>query len=204
MNICGAQFIFIVRKEHLENTEWNIQGALEEYAPGCKIVVTDKLTDGPACSVLLAWEAGVLDADKPLLIANSDQFLEWDPNSLLYQSQGCDGAISVFHQPNKDDKKWSYVSLDEMGFVNCVKEKEVISDLASTGVYYWSHVRDFVKYTMEMIDANERVNNEFYVAPVYNKAVADGKKIKVIKCNKMWGLGVPLDLDEFKRGYLRL
>jgi dTDP-glucose pyrophosphorylase len=204
MNISGAQFIFIVRKEHLDNSDWNIKNLLETYAPGCKIVVTDKVTEGPACSVLLAFEVGVLDTNKPLLIANSDQYLEWDPNAFLYQSQGCDGSISVFKQPDKNDKKWSYVALNDYGYVECVKEKEVISDLASTGIYYWSRAGDFYKYANAMISDNEKVNNEFYVAPVYNRAILDGKKIKSIKCNKMWGLGVPKDLEEFKSKFLCL
>jgi HAD superfamily hydrolase (TIGR01509 family) len=198
LNITGAKFIFILRNEHVEM----IKDTLEAHAPGCKIVTVDNVTQGPACTVLEAWEQGALDPSKPLLIANSDQWLEWDANAFLYQSQNCDGSISVFHQPDPNDTKWSYASLDIHGFVKEVREKIVISDIATTGVYYWNRTDEFVKYAGEMIRDNERVNNEFYVAPVYNRAIADGKRIKVIDCKKMWGLGVPHDLETFKREYL--
>ena len=55
-----------------------------------------------------------------------------------------------------------------------------------------------------MIHKNIRVNNEFYVCPVYNEAIEDGKKIKISKCKKMWGIGVPNDLELFIKEYLRL
>ena len=45
-----------------------------------------------------------------------------------------------------------------------------------------------------MIQQNVRVNNEFYVCPVFNEAIKDGKKIKIFEIEKMWGLGTPEDL----------
>ena len=198
MNLPGARFLFVVRKEHV--AEWGPE--LEKYAPGCVVVETPTVTAGPACTVMCC--AKMLDMDKPLLIANSDQFLEWDANAFLYQSQNVDGCISVFRQEDLSDKKWSYCALGEDGMVQRVAEKEVISEWASTGIYYWHKAGDFVKYTRHMIDAEDRVNNEFYVCPVYNWAIQDGCKIKVVECKKMWGLGVPEDLEVFKREFLHL
>jgi hypothetical protein len=48
-----------------------------------------------------------------------------------------------------------------------------------------------------MIEKNIRVNNEFYVCPVINEAISDGKKFKVKYVEKMWGIGTPEDLDVF-------
>ena len=48
-----------------------------------------------------------------------------------------------------------------------------------------------------MIDHNKRVNGEFYVCPVFNEAIRDGKKVKIFDVEKMWGLGTPEDLDRF-------
>ena len=200
MNLAGAKYIFIVRSSHLENPEWKLRQRLEQSIPGCVIVSTDSLTRGPAESVLLA--ESLLDVDKPLLIANSDQFLEWDVNAFMYESQQVDGCISVFRQSDTNDKKWSYIKLGDNGLVVDVQEKVPISDIASTGIYYWKKSDDFIKYAKRMIEKNIRVNNEFYVAPVYNEAIADGKKIKVSFCKKMWGLGLPTDLREFKKSYL--
>ncbi len=200
LNVSGAKFIFVVRSSHLQNKEWRLRERLEEHVPGCVIVPTDTLTQGPACSVLLA--APHLDPEKPLLVANSDQYLEWDANAFLYESEKVDGCISVFRQPDPDDRKWSYARLDENGFVAVVREKEPISDIASTGVYYWRRAGDFIRYTNQMMDKGVRVNNEFYVCPVYNEAIADGKRIRVSFCKRMWGLGVPADLRAFYERFL--
>lgn len=197
--LSGATYIFVVRKSHLENASWRLRERLEASVPNCKIVVTDGLTEGPACTVLLA--EGELDPNKPLLVANSDQFLEWDASAFLYESQKVDGCISVFHQPDPTDTKWSYARLDSMGLVQEVKEKEPISDVATTGIYYWHRAGDFIACAREMIAKNIRVNNEFYVCPVYNEAIAKGMRIKVSFCKKMWGLGVPADLDYFLANY---
>lgn len=199
LSLSGATYIFVVRKSHLDNEEWNLQERLEQAVPGCKIVSTDHVTEGPACTVLLAKD--VLDMSKPLLIANSDQFLEWDANAFLYESQKVDGCISVFRQPDPNDTKWSYARLGENGMVTEVQEKIPISNIATTGIYYWTKAGDFVKYAKQMMEANVRVNNEFYVCPVYNEAIRDGKRIKVLFCRRMWGLGVPEDLKYFIAHY---
>lgn len=205
LHVPGSSFVFVVRKEHLEHPEWNLANRLERLAPGCKIAVVDKLTEGPACTVFAARD--YLDMDTPLLIANSDQFIEWgvnDIHSFLYEARNVDGSISVFHQPDPLDTKWSYASTDEDGWVVDVREKVVISTMASTGIYYWSKAGDFFIYATKMMDQGDhtRVNGEYYVAPCYKEAIADGKKIKTHTCKKMWGLGVPADLCVFLKEYL--
>ena len=197
LNIDG-RYIFIVRDTHLE--KYNLEPLLKRIAPGCIIVPTQGLTEGAACSVLLAAEH--IDNDTNLLIANSDQFLEWDSSSFLYESQNADGCISTFEQTNPNDNKWSYAALDTEGFVTEVAEKRVISTHANTGVYFWSRGSDFVKYTHQMIAKDIRTNGEFYIAPIYNEAIGAGKKIKINDCKKMWGLGVPTDLLNFLKNYI--
>lgn len=197
LNIDG-KYIFIVRQEHID--KYQLKEFLNKIAPGCIIVPTDGITDGATCSVLLAKD--FIDNDTNLLIANSDQFLEWDSSAFLYESMNVDGCISTFEQTDPTDKKWSYASLDKTGFVSRVAEKEVISTNANTGIYFWSKGSDFVKYAKQMIDKNIRTNGEFYIAPVYNEAISDGKRIKIQNCKKMWGLGVPSDLLKFLKNYI--
>jgi len=197
LNIDG-RYIFIVRDTHLE--KYDLEQLLKRIAPGCIIVPTKGLTEGAACSVLLAAEH--IDNDTNLLIANSDQFLEWDASSFLYESQNVDGCVSTFEQSDPNDSKWSYARVDRDGFVTEVAEKRVISTHANTGVYFWSRGSDFVKYANQMIAKDIRTNGEFYIAPIYNEAIIDGKKIKINDCKKMWGLGVPTDLLNFLKNYI--
>lgn len=187
-----ARHIFIVQKSHYE--KYHLKTLLNLISPGCEIVQVDGVTEGAACTTLLAKE--LIDSDYPLLIANSDQFIEWDSNEFMYSmmADGIDGGILTFRSTHP---KWSFASLDENGYVTRVAEKEPISDIATVGVYYWSKGSDYVKYAEQMIKKEAKVNNEYYVAPVYNEAILDNKKFKTFDVKKMWGIGTPEDLDIF-------
>jgi beta-phosphoglucomutase-like phosphatase (HAD superfamily)/dTDP-glucose pyrophosphorylase len=187
-----ANYIFLVQKEHYET--YNLKYLLNLIAPGCKIVQVDGLTEGAACTTLLAKEH--IDNDAPLVMANSDQFVEWNSNECMYafSADSIDGGILTFKATHP---KWSYAKLDEDGFVSEVAEKKVISDEATVGIYYWRHGSDYVKYAEQMIKKNIRTNGEFYTCPVFNEAVGDGKKVRVKNIEKMWGIGTPEDLNYF-------
>ena len=195
MNI-EANYIFLVQKEHFE--KYNLKYLLNLIAPGCKIVQVDGLTEGAACTTLLAKEH--IDNDAPLVMANSDQFVEWNSNECMYAftADSIDGGIVTFEATHP---KWSYAKLGEDGFVSEVAEKKPISNLATVGIYYWKHGSDYVKYAEQMIAKNIRTNNEFYVAPVFNEAIGDNKKIRVKSIDKMWGIGTPEDLEYFLNNY---
>jgi HAD superfamily hydrolase (TIGR01509 family) len=187
-----AQHIFIVQKDHYE--KYHLKTLLNLVSPGCKIVQVDGVTEGAACTTLLAKEH--IDNEYPLLIANSDQFVEWDSNEFMYSmvADGIDGGVLTFRSTHP---KWSFAALDESGYITRIAEKEPISDIATVGIYYWTKGSDYVTSAEKMIEQNIRVNNEFYVAPVYNEAIDHGKKFKVFDVKKMWGIGTPEDLDIF-------
>ena len=191
-----ANYIFIVQKEHYE--KYNLKYLLNLIAPDCTIVQVEGVTEGAACTTLLAKE--FIDNDKHLVIANSDQFIEWNSNEAMYgfNADDIDAGMLTFKATHP---KWSYAKLNEVGFVSEVAEKKVISDNATVGVYYWNKGSDYVKYAEQMIEKDIRVNNEFYVCPVFNEAIADGKKIKIKEISKMWGIGTPEDLSYFLEHY---
>lgn len=187
-----ANYHFLVQKEHYE--KYNLKYLLNLIAPGCNIVMVDGMTRGAACTTLLARE--FIDNENPLLIANSDQFIDWNANEIMYafSADQIDGGLLVFENSHP---KWSYAKLDNHGFVSEVAEKKVISNNATCGIYYWSKGSDYVKYADQMISKDIRTNGEFYVCPVFNEAIRDGKKIRVKKIPKMWGIGTPEDLNYF-------
>ena len=187
-----ANYIFIIQKEHQE--KYNIKSVLKILQPNCKIIELDHLTEGAACTTLLARE--FINNNDPLIIANSDQYINWNSSKAFYDfnSKNLDGAILTFEAIHP---KWSYAKCNNEGFVTEVAEKKVISRNATVGVYYWKHGSDYVKSAEEMIKKNIRVNNEFYVCPVYNEFLLKNKKIKIHKVDKMWGLGTPEDLNNF-------
>jgi HAD superfamily hydrolase (TIGR01509 family) len=186
-----GQFIFIVNSEHY--TKYNLEYMLNAISPNCKIITVNTLTEGAACTTLLAKE--LIDNDCQLLIANSDQYIDWNSSEFMYSLQGehVDGGILTFENSHP---KWSYAKTKD-GFVTTVQEKKVISNEATVGIYHWKKGSDYVKYAEQMITKDIRVNNEFYVAPVYNEAIEDGKKFKTYKVDAMYGLGTPEDLTTF-------
>ena len=187
-----AHFIFLVQKEHYE--KYNLKQVLGLIKPGCDIVLVDGMTEGAACTTLLASD--LIDSDEPLLMANSDQIVDWDSNECLYAfgAEGVDGGILTFKATHP---KWSYAKLGDDGLVDEVAEKNPISDNATVGIYYWKHGSDYVKYANQMIEKDIRTNNEFYVCPVFNEAIQDGKKIRIKEVPKMWGIGTPEDLNYY-------
>ena len=187
-----SQYSFIVQKNHRE--KYNLDSMLSIISNDPNIIDVDGITEGAACTTLLAKE--YIDNDNPLIIANSDQFVDWNTSEFMYkmQEQDADAGILTF---NSTHPKWSFAKIDEFGYVTEVAEKNPISDIATVGIYYWKRGSDYVKYAEQMIKENKRFNNEFYVCPVFNEAIADGKKIKTYNINKMWGLGTPEDLNSF-------
>ena len=193
-----ANYIFIVQKEHYE--KYNLETVLNLVKPNCTIVQVEGVTEGAACTTLLARE--YIDNEEPLVIANSDQFVEWNSNEVLYafSTEGVGGGILTFESSHP---KWSYARTDENGWVTEVAEKKPISNNATVGIYYWSRGCDYVSCADEMVERDIRTNNEFYVCPVFNQFVERGGKIRIkhIEPEGMWGLGTPEDLTHFLSNY---
>ena len=191
------RFIFICLQEHIE--KYRVDEKLREWAPGCEVVPVSEVTEGAACTVLLSKEH--INNDDPMMIANSDQWVDIDINEYLkvQDEQNADGLIMTM---KADDPKWSFLKFDPNGEITEVIEKVVVSDEATVGIYNFRHGRDFVSAAEKMIALNLRVNNEFYVAPAYNQMIEAGKKIAYYNIGEeyagMYGLGIPSDLAKFE------
>ena len=193
---CEHRFIFICQESHV--TKHGLRDKFNAWAPGSMIVEINGLTEGAACTVLGA--RSLIDSDEPLMIANTDQYVDVNMQQYLHQfeTHNLDGLIMTMRA---DDPKWSFVGFDDLGRVNCVVEKQVISHEATVGVYNFRKGREFVAAADTMISANERVNGEFYVAPTYNAMIRAGKRIGIFNIGSegagMHGLGIPADLELF-------
>ncbi len=193
------RFIFLCLAEHLAQFP-QVPAELRRLCPGCEIVPVKAVTEGAACTVLLARE--FIDSDDPLMIANSDQIVELNIDTYLAVGDAPDvtGLIMTFWS---DHPKWSYCRLRADSTVSEVVEKQVVSNEATVGIYNFRRGHDYVQAADAMIAANLRVNNEFYVAPTYNQLIAKGAKVVTMKTGRegdgMYGLGIPEDLQLFKQ-----
>jgi NDP-sugar pyrophosphorylase family protein len=189
-----AEYIFLTRKEHVEKYT-GLENTLKQITNNkCKIVLVDKLTEGAACTALLAKE--FINDDDDLLIANSDQIIEYEKENfeLLKSLSSVDSIVFTF---NAVHPKWSFVKTNSRGFVSEVAEKNPISNVATCGIYWYRKGSDYVKFAEQMIEKDIRVNNEFYIAPVYNELIGSGKTLIPFYVHKMHGIGTPEDLNTF-------
>ena len=190
------RFIFICQAEHLK--KYPLRPLLETVAPDCIIIEVSEVTQGAACTVLLAKNH--INNNHPLMIANCDQYVDVDMDDYLQalDTSSADGLIMTM---KAHDNKWSFIELDKAGHITRVVEKEVVSDEATVGIYNYRKGSDFVQAAEQMIAKNLRVNNEFYVAPAYNEMIASGKTISYYNIGSlgagMYGIGTPEDLEAF-------
>lgn len=188
----NAHYIFIVQTEM--NAKFNLAATLRQIVPNCTVVESNGLTQGAAETVLLA--SHLIDSGKPLLLANSDQLIEWDPARTLYKWRNSEvaGGILTFESTHP---KWSYAALNDLGHVVEVAEKKPISSHATVGIYYWQRGSDFIRCAKTMIKKDIRTNGEFYVCPVFNEIIGEGAQIAHEEVSKMYGIGTPEDLQSF-------
>lgn len=191
INIKG-NYIFVAKKQHI--TDYSLDKVIDFFCDNFTIISQDKKLDGAVKSCLLAKD--LINNDKPLIIVNSDQYISWDSKKAVdyFLKSGVDGAILTF---KSSDTKWSYVKRNKYNVISAVAEKNVISNEATCGLYFWRKGSDFVKYAERMIEKNIKTNNEFYVCPVYNEAIEDEKIIIGYLVDEMYGLGTPEDLKSF-------
>lgn len=190
----AGQMTFIVRSEHVE--KHNIDFVLRQLYKDCHIVEVGAVTQGAVCSVLLAKD--LINNETPLMIANSDHYIRYDNFGFLSKMINGDYDAGMLTFP-ADGPKWSYAK-SSGDFVVEVAEKKQISNEATAGVYYYKSGAEFVKYAGQMIEKDIRVNGEFYVAPVFNEYIQDGKRVGTFEVETMKGLGTPEDLELFLKG----
>ena len=191
-----CEYIFLVRKGHLQEYD-GLKETLNRITNNrTQIVVVDGLTEGAACTALLAKR--FINTDDDLLIANSDQIIEYEPQNfnLMRSLTSVDAIVWTF---NDVHPKWSFVKTNSRGFCTEVAEKVPISNIATCGIYWYRKGSDFVKSAEQMIEKDIRVKNEFYIAPVYNELIQSGKTLVPFFVNKMHGIGTPEDLNTYLR-----
>ena len=194
----NAKYILIAREEHIEAEKELVSKIESQY--NALFLPIEKLTEGTACTVLFARK--YINNDEPLLIANSDQIIDININDYINDcfTKKLDGSILTFID-KFSDPKWSFAKIDQYGLVTKVREKEVISQYATVGIYLYNKGRCFVDAAIDMIINNDRVNNEFYTCPTYNYLITEKKKIGIYNMDfeQMHGIGTPEDLELYLR-----
>ena len=189
-----CKYIIIVDENVKQDCESHLCNLLDHLDTHI-IPVDVKKQRGMAWTVLQAKK--LINNDKGLIVSDCDH-LTLDSRYLsrglkFFDKKQADGGIFCFLN---DNPKWSYLNISG-GSIRQVVEKQVISNFANTGTYFFKTGSEFVQSAHEMIDSNIMVNNEFYVAPIYNQMIVKNKKVLPFLVNEMVGLGTPEDLEAY-------
>lgn len=196
INITNAEYILIALEDHLKQDPESVKWLEKNYP--IKFLSINKMTEGTACTLLHARQW--IDHERPLIIANCDQIVDVSLQDFFDDcfQRNLDGSILTFIDSEKNPK-WSFAKVDSNGFVQEVREKQPISNMATVGIYLFRKGKDFVASATDMIAHNDRVNNEFYTCPTFNYALKQGKKVGIypIEASSMHGIGTPEDLTTY-------
>ena len=189
-----GNYIFIIREEH--DQKYNLEKHLKDII-NCTVIKVDYLTQGPACTALLAEE--FINNDEPLIIANCDQIMHWDKETfnLFCKHYPHDGFVVTYFA---DTPMNSYVKINSDGFATSMKEKEVISNISTNGIHFWKKGSFFTESANDMVFANDTApNGEFYIAPTYNYMIKRGLKVGVyhVPNEQHWAVGTENDLLKY-------
>jgi len=192
-----SHFYLICQKDILSNLKF--QETINHFQNNLTLIPIDYITNGAAETVLLAKD--YINNNDHLMIANCDQYVDIKIDDYLKFALNYDGCIMTM---KANHPKWSYIKYENDIIVDVV-EKEVVSDDATVGIYNYKSGKIFVDCAQQMINKNFKVNNEFYVAPVYKEIINLGFEVATYDISgKMYGLGTPDDLSIFLQKSLKL
>lgn len=199
--------IFICRQDH--EYDFYISKSLKDlFGSRINVVLIDQITRGAAETVLMAKD--FINSEEDIIISDSDHY--FDGSFLQYQVNSKNGEVKgiipVFAPPDSDPK-WSFSLVEQDGLITAVGEKDrelaAKGAFANIGGYYFTHGGLFVKEVEQAIKENDLTGDtgkkEFYVAPIYDRLIKKGNKIKAAITPKVWGLGTPKDVEYFEENF---
>lgn len=196
-----GNYIFCVKKEHEE--KFKIIDHLQKIKPDCKVITIDYQTGGALETILHARQ--FIDNNEELIISDADHYLDWDSKNFQKNmiEKKLDACAMVFPEPRYEEKS-SYVTLDNNGYVTKSAEKSRISDIALAGLHYFRNGSDFTKFADDVIKKNIKAKNEFYLSLIYNIYAEHRQKVITFPIRKMWPLGDPEEIKQFKKDFVNL
>lgn len=189
----AAKLVFVCLEEHLDagGLRADIESRYAAHEP--VVLGIEEVTAGQACTVLVARDH--IDPERPLIVYNADTYCRTKlERTLPALPPSVAGVIGVFEAPGE---RWSFARLDDDGRVVETAEKKRISPWATTGLYHFTRGGDFLRHADAMVAEQDKSRGEYYVAPLYNRLLAEGAEIRVDVADEVWVLGTPEELEHF-------
>ena len=178
-SICASNFVVVIKQKDVNH--YHLDNVVKLLRPEAKIIIAEGETMGAACTCMLAVDQ--LDMDAPLLITGVDQILTVSTFQIVedFINREFDGGVVIFDDIHP---RWSFVKLDERGFVIEAAEKRPISRNATAGFYYFKKASCFFEAAQKMISKNASVNGSFFVCPVFNEMILQQMYIGTYRIEK--------------------
>jgi len=194
LKILNGSYIYVISNQEEKN--FNTSKILKIIDPDSSIIITNGPTAGAAATCLLAIDK--INNEDELVIVAGDQLItnKLDEALQSFRLRNLDGGIVVFKSVHP---KWSYVLTSNDDKVQLVQEKQVISNKATAGFYYFKQGKDFVNYAKEMILKRDSFNNNYYVSQTFNQMILSQAKIGTFEIKKQdyFKLSSPEEIERF-------
>jgi NDP-sugar pyrophosphorylase family protein len=197
--------LFIVNREHYEDTHLNLKRRLLNIAPAAEISVIDQHKRGPAWAIHLARES--IKLEDPAVINYCDFSCIWDFAAFREKlHSGIDGLIATysgFHPHMLRNNHYAYLRLDQLDNLIDIQEKLPFSnnpmkEPASSGTYGFASGQVLLEAVKAQIANNDSYENEFYSSLTYVNMLQSGMVIKNFEIDRFFQWGTPEDFEEFK------
>lgn len=204
VNDDGSNLIYVDRDFHSSN---GTEKAIKDYFSKSKFITVDHLTEGQACTCMLAEK--YINNDEELLIAGCDNGMEMNQDKFVAYCNEADVLVftyrhneSVLANPNA----YGWMIVDEDDNITGTSIKKAISanpmeDHAVVATFWFKKGSIFVEAAKKMIDENDRINNEFYVDQVAKHVLELGYKAKVYEIDRYIGWGTPADYELYQKTF---
>ncbi len=199
----ASKLVFVVHGQHI--AEHRIDRQLLDRFPASEIVIAPELTQGQACTVQLGLPRLIPDED--VLVAACDNTHLYDERNFqqLTSDRSVDAVIWTYRREPRvlvNPNWYGWVSADEAGQVRQVSVKKPISqsplnDHVISGTFWFRSAALLGKSIGQLISANVRVNNEFYLDSALSLMVESGNRVRVFEVDKYIGWGTPDDYNDY-------
>lgn len=201
INKPNTNLIFVDRDFHKNG---GVEEQIREYFPKAQFITTDRLTEGQACTCLLAKK--YINNKNELLISACDNGLEMDLAEFEKLKRECD--VIVFTNKSRrtvaNPNAYGWMKVDEQNNITGVSVKRAISgnpekDNAVIATFWFREGSIFVKAAEKMICEDDRINNEFYADEVIEHALQLGYRIKAFPVEQFLCWGTPEDYEAYNQ-----
>lgn len=191
------KYSFIVRQEHID--EYKIDEGIKSFLPEANIFSVLKTTRGAVETCLMA-ESVIADDDAVIVMDcdlefRSKKFIEIIKSILSQSVEEANGGALVSFESK--EPRYSYASVDKDGYVTRTAEKEVISNHALCGAYFFSTGHRFKQVAHQLLNEPEFRKPEYYVSLLYNYLLADGEKVQLATMEEYYSYGTPEELKRY-------